>query len=89
MDFDDLIELLFKRENRKLQRWLGGILLGLPLVFMFSGGFGQEVDGHGRVFSSGWFREIFVVALSLFAFLGLLLLIVGFAKRERNDDDGE
>ncbi|MCH7597264.1 MAG: hypothetical protein IID35_12000, partial [Planctomycetes bacterium] len=55
--------------------------LGLPLVFMFSGGFGQEVDGHGRVFSSGWFREIFVVALSLFAFLGLLLLIVGFAKR--------
>ena len=87
MGVDDLIDLLFKQDNRKLQRWIGGVLVALPLVFIFGGGFSQEVDGHGRLFSGGWFREVFVVALGLFGFLGVLLLMVSFSERKNVDDE--
>ena len=87
MNFGDLIEYLFKRENRVLQRWVGGFFIGLPLLFVLGGGFGQGADGHGRPFSAGWFREVFVVALSLIGLLGLLLLIASFGGRKPSDDD--
>lgn len=87
MDFGDLIEYLFKRENRVVQRWVGGFLVGLPLLFFFGGGFAQEVDGHGQIFSGGWFREVFAVALSLIGMFGLLLLMASFRRRKLNDDD--
>ncbi len=87
MDFGDLLDLLIKKENKRLQRWIGGVLVGLPLAFIIGGGFAQGVDGHGVIFSGGWFREIFVVAFSLFGLLGILLLIISFCKRSEDDED--
>lgn len=87
MDFGDLLELLLKKQDRKLHRWLGAVLIGLPLVFLLAGGLEQEVDGNGQMFASGWFREVFVVTLSLFVLLGLMILIVGWSRRKGNEDD--
>jgi len=85
MDFGDLLEQLFKPESRTLQRWLGSFLTLLGLAYIVGGGFGAPVDGNGIPLSPGWFREIFVVLLSLVFFLGVALLVAGFRKRPPSD----
>ncbi len=85
MDFGEQFESLFKRENRALQRWLGGFLTLLGLAYIVGGGFGEPVDGDGIPLSPGWFREIFVILLSLVSLLGIVLLVAGFTKRPPSD----
>lgn len=83
MDFGDL----FEKGNWKLCRWIGVFFVGLPAVFFFSGGFAREVDGHGVIFSGGWFREIFIVILGLMGLIGLILLLASFAWSPSEDEE--
>jgi hypothetical protein len=78
MDFGDL----FKKENKNLCRWLGTICVGLPLLYILAGGFVQSFEGI-----AGWFREWFVVGLSLMFFLGIIFLLAGLGKRKPDDEE--
>ena len=80
---------LLDRRNRRLQGWLGCILVGLPLVFFFAGGFGHSVDGDagGGLFSAGWFREVFVVCMALMLMLGVLFVGVYFTNTRHSGDE--
>ena len=86
MDLGDLVDILFDKKHKVLQRWLGGLFVGLALAFIIGGGFGEPVDGGGIPLSAGWFREVFVVAMSVMAFLGVLLLLAGFSRRGEDKD---
>ena len=86
MDLGDLFDMLFDKKHQVLQRWLGGFFVGLPLAFVIGGGFGEPVDGGGIPLSAGWFREVFVVAMSIIGFLGVLLLLAGFSRRGEDKD---
>lgn len=86
---DDWVGFLFDRKNRMHARVLGCILTGLPLAFIIGGGFGETADGGGIIFSSGWFREIFILAISLSLFVGVLLLVAGFLPRRSENDEEE
>jgi len=81
----ELLEWLLKKENKKICRLVGIFLVIPPVAYFFSGGFPQGVDGHGFIFSSGWFREILVVSLFLMLFLGLILIAAGFLTRRNNE----
>jgi len=82
----DLVDILFNKKHQVLQRWLGGLFVGLPLAFVIGGGFGEPVDGGGIPLSAGWFREVFVVAMSALGLLGVLLLLAGFSRRGEDKD---
>lgn len=79
---DDLLEWLLKKENKKTCRLVGIFLVIPPVAYFFWGGFPQGVDGHGIIFSYGWFREILLVSLVLMLLLGLILIAAGFFKRK-------
>ena len=80
----ELLEWLLKKENKKICRFVG-IFLIIPLTaYFFGGGFPQGVNGHGIIFSSGWFREILLVSLALMFFLGLILIAAGFLVKRNN-----
>ena len=81
----DLLEWLLKKENKKICRSVGIFLVIPPGAYFFSGGFPQGVDGHGMIFSSGWFREILVVSLVLMFLLGLILIAAGFSTKRNNE----
>ena len=76
----NLLDWMLKKENKKTCRFVGIVLFLLYLAFFLGGGFNKETDGHGIIFSSGWFREIFVVLLSILGLLGIILMIAGFSK---------
>lgn len=86
MGLGDLVEVLFDKKHKVLQRWLGGLFVGLPLAFVIGGGFGNSVDGGGIPLSAGWFREVFVVAMSVMALVGALFLLSGFSRRGEDKD---
>ena len=79
----ELLNWLIKKENRKTCRIVGLIFVILPLIYYLSRGFSQDIDGHGIIFSSGWFREVFIVVLVIMLCIGLILTAVGFSKREK------
>jgi len=79
----NLLDWILKKENKKTCRFADSILFLLYLAFFLGGGFNREVDGHGIVFSSGWFREIFVVLLSILGLLGIILMLAGFSKQRK------
>ena len=81
----ELLEWFLKKENKKICRLVGIFLVIPPVAYFFSGGFPQGVDGHGIIFSTGWFREILVVSLFLMLFLGLILIAAGFFTRRNNE----
>jgi len=86
MNKSDLVDILFDKKNKVLQRWLGGLFVGIPLVFWLGGGFGEPIDGGGIPLSSGWFREVFVVAMTAIGLLGILLLLVGFSRQKKDEN---
>ncbi len=73
MNFDDL----FKKENKKLCRWLGIICVTMPSLYILGGGFIQGFEGL-----RGWFREWFVFGLSIMFMLGIVLSAYGFIKQK-------
>lgn len=75
MGFDNF----FDRKNRKTCRWFGGFFTAIPSLYILSGGFVRGFEGIG-----GWFRQWFVVGLSLMFFLGIIFLIVGFSKKHND-----
>ena len=77
----ELLEWLLKKENKPTCRIVSLFFIALPLIFFFSGGFVQGADGEGILFSSGWFREFFLVILSMMFLLGIILGIVGFNRK--------
>ena len=77
----DLLNWLLKKENKKSCLVIGLLFAILPLLF-FLGGFPQCVDNHGIIFSFGWFREVFVVILTLMFLIGLILVVAGLSKRK-------
>ncbi|NQU83318.1 MAG: hypothetical protein HQ536_01260 [Parcubacteria group bacterium] len=77
----DLLNWLLKKENKKTCRIVGVFLVIPPVAYFFSGGFLQDVDGHGIVLSTGWFQEILLVSLILMLLLGLILIAAGFSKK--------
>lgn len=81
----DLLDWLLKEENRKSCRIVGLFLTILPLLFFFGGGFPQGADGQGIIFSSRWFREVFIVILSLLFILGLILVVAGFSRKKKQE----
>ena len=78
----DLLNWLLKKENKTSCRILGIFCVTLPLIFFFGGGFKQSADGEGIIFSSCWFREVFLVTISLLFLVGVILIIAGFSKKE-------
>ena len=87
MDFGEFLGLLFKKENKTLQRILGSFLLCMPLAYCIGGGFEKPIDSGGIPFSSGWFREIFAVGLTLMSLFGAVLLLVSFSKKTRENEE--
>ena len=79
----ELLEWLIKKENRKTCRIVGLILIIIPIIYCLGGGFTQGVDSHGIIFSSGWFREVFIVTLIILFFIGFILTLIGFSKKEK------
>jgi hypothetical protein len=77
MDFD--FEVLFKKENKGLCRWLGPVLLALPLLWGIGDG---SVRSEGI---RGWFGELFLVSLCLQFMLGLLLSLSAFGRRKEEN----
>ena len=75
-----------QKKNKKTCRIVGVFLVIPPIAYFFSGGFPQGADGHGIIFSAGWFREIVLLSLVLMLLLGLILIIAGFSdkKNEKN-----
>lgn len=82
----NLIEWLVKKENKITCRFVGILLFLLSLTFFLGGGFNREINGHGIIFSSGWFREVFIVLLSLLGLIGLILILAGFSKRDNSKE---
>jgi len=82
VSMSELLESLLKKENKKTCRVIGLFLTLLPLLFLFGGGFGKEVDGQGIILSPGWFREAFMVVIAMMMLMGIILMIVGFRKKE-------
>jgi hypothetical protein len=80
----ELLNWLLDFDNRKTCRIVGLLFIALPLIFFFSGGFTQGADGQGIIFSSGWFREVFLVIMSLVFLIGLILTLAGFTRRKEN-----
>ncbi|MCK4423362.1 MAG: hypothetical protein KAV18_04750 [Candidatus Omnitrophica bacterium] len=80
---DNLLDWLLKKENKKTCRFVGIILFLFYLAFFLGGGFNKEIDGHGIMFSFGWFREILAVLLSISGLLGIILMLAGFSKRTK------
>ena len=80
MSLSDLTNFIFDKENKGLQCWLGFLLVGLPLVFLLGGGFGKPINANDLIFSSSWFREIFIVIIGIMIPTGIILLIAGFGK---------
>lgn len=78
----DYLNWLLEEKNRKSCRVVGISLIILPLLYILGGGFAQGVDGHGIIFSAGWFREVFVVILSLMLFFGFILIVASFSKKK-------
>ena len=82
---NELLGWLLKKNNKKTCRFVGIFLFLIWLIFFFSGGFSREVDGHGIILSSGWFREIFVVLLCIMGLLGVILILAGFSKQKGSE----
>lgn len=80
----ELLEWLLNPDNRKSCIILGLIFIFTPLIFLLSGGFSEGADGHGIIFSIGWFREIFLIIMSIMFLLGLILFLARFRKK-KND----
>ena len=78
----EVLNWLLKKENKISCRIVGIFFVTLPLIFFFGGGFKQGADGKGIIFSSGWFREVFLVIVSLMFLVGIILIIAGFSKKE-------
>jgi len=76
MDFDDL----FKKENKNVCRWVGGVLVSVPLLYILSGG--QQISAG----ISGWFFEWYLLVLILMFPLGIIFLLVGFRSYSDEDD---
>jgi len=78
----ELLERLLHSNNRKICRIIGLFFTTLPLIFFFAGSFSQGTDGKGIIFSSGWFREIFVVLMVLMFMMGLILDLVDLQTKK-------
>ena len=78
----ELLNWLLKEENKTSCRIAGIFFVILPLIFFFGGGFEQGADGKGIIFSSGWFREVFLVTISLMFLVGVILTLASFSKKE-------
>jgi hypothetical protein len=83
----NLLEWLLKQENKNTCRIIGIIMVLIPLAFQFGGGFAGEIEGHGIILSSGWFREIFMVMMTLMMMMGLVFIFAGFCRRKKEDND--
>jgi len=81
----ELLDFLLSPNNRKICRIVGLFLTIFPLIFFFAGGFPQGADGQGIIFSSGWFREIFLVLMTLIFMMGLILTLAGFTRRKNKE----
>jgi hypothetical protein len=81
----DLLEWLLKKENKKTCRVVGIFLVIPYIAYFLNGGFPQGVNGHGIIFSVGWFGEILLVSLVLMFLFGLILIAAGFLNK-RNDE---
>jgi hypothetical protein len=76
----DLLEWLLLKENRNICRGVGLFFLIFSLSFIFGGGFDNGFTG--MIFSSGWYRGIFVAMLSFLFIMGIILTFAGF-RREK------
>jgi hypothetical protein len=77
----ELLEWFLEPENRNACRIVGLFCIIIPLIF-FYGGYPQGADAQGIIFSRGWFREIFEVAMILMSMVGVLLTWAGFTRRK-------
>ena len=80
-----LLDLLLSPNNRKICRVVGLFLTILPLIFFFAGGFPHGANGQGRIFSSGWFREVFLVLMTLIFIMGLILTLAAFTRKKNKE----
>ncbi|MGO8761134.1 MAG: hypothetical protein ACLP2P_04035 [Desulfobaccales bacterium] len=79
----ELLEWLFKVENKKTCRFIGVILVLTPLLFFFGGGF-QGATLEGPIFTTGGLRAVFITIMSVMFIMGIMLILVGFSRREKN-----
>lgn len=77
-----ILDWLLYPDNRKTCRIVGIFFTALPLIFFFAGGFPQGADGQGIIFSSGWFREIFLVLMTIMFIMGIILTLAGFTCKK-------
>ncbi len=82
----ELLDWILQKENKKTCRIVGLILTILPLIFLLGGGFHARIDGKGIIFSSGWFREIFMIVITFMLLFGIILIVAGFSKKISDDD---
>lgn len=83
---DELLEFVLR--HRRACRVLGALLVFLGVAYVVGGGFGEHVgDGGVPLVSAEWYREVFVVLLSVGVVLGVLLLAAGFLPRKGERDE--
>ncbi len=82
MSIGNLLDFILKKENKKIQYYLGFIFTIIPIAFFIGGGFNKPINGHGIILSSGWFREIFSVGIIIIFLMGIIFLLSGFSKRK-------
>jgi hypothetical protein len=76
----ELLEWLLRKENKNTCRGVGLFFVVFGLTYIFGGGFKEGFDGG--MLSAGWFRDVFVFALSLLFFMGIILTLAGFRKEK-------
>jgi len=72
MDIDELLRKIV--ESRKTARWIGGIMVLMPVLYILAGGLRD---------TENWFAQVFVVVLGLMGALGIIFLLAGFTTRKK------
>ena len=86
----DLLNWLLEEKNKGTCRAVGIFLLAVPLLFFFarfsfSGGSQGLLPGW-FIFSTRWFRDIFIVVMAVMAFFRIIFIIGGSCRRKEGDE---